>query len=161
MADSPAAPDAARDPGPAHPRYPEVPQEVLLAELHRQAAGTLSDRLGIRLLEASPERVVGTMPVAGNTQPYGLLHGGASVALAETLGSFAAALHAGPGRQAVGIEINATHHRSATEGHVTGVATRAHGGRTLATYDIVITDDEGRRVCTARLTCMLRDAPPS
>lgn len=121
--------------------------------------GDLGRAMGIECLEATAERVVGRMPVKGNTQPYGLLHGGASCVLAESLGSTGAALHAGPGRIAVGIEINATHHRSATEGHVTGVATRTHGGRTLATYDVVITDDEGRRVCTARLTCMLRDAP--
>ncbi|MCA2178834.1 hotdog fold thioesterase [Nonomuraea glycinis] len=119
--------------------------------------GTLADRMGVEYVEVSAERVVGRMPVAGNTQPYGLLHGGASVVLAETLGSTAAAIHAGPERIAVGIEINATHHRSATSGHVTGVATRLHGGRTLATYDIEITDDQGRRVCTSRLTCMLRD----
>ncbi|WP_255205356.1 PaaI family thioesterase [Actinomadura sp. BRA 177] len=116
--------------------------------------------MGVEYLEVSAERVVGRMPVKGNTQPYGLLHGGASVVLAETLGSAGSALHAGPGRVAVGIEVNATHHRAATDGYVTGVATRTHGGRTLATYDIVITDEDGRRVCTARLTCMLRDAPP-
>lgn len=125
------------------------------------AYGDLGKAMGIECLEASPERVVGRMPVKGNTQPYGLLHGGASCVLAESLGSTGAVLHAGEGRIAVGIEINATHHRSATEGYVTGVATRTHGGRTLATYDIVITDDGGRRVCTARLTCMLRDAPES
>ncbi len=119
--------------------------------------GTLPHRMGIEFLEASAERVVARMPVAGNTQPYGLLHGGASVVLAETIGSTGAAIHAGPERIAVGIEINATHHRSATSGHVTGVATRLHGGRTLASYDIEITDDQGRRVCTSRLTCMLRD----
>ncbi|NUS04778.1 MAG: hotdog fold thioesterase [Nonomuraea sp.] len=119
--------------------------------------GTLSDRMGIEFLEAGPERVVGRMPVEGNTQPYGLLHGGASAVLAETLGSVAAAIHAGPGRIAMGIEINATHHRPATSGFVTGVATRLHGGRTLATYDIEISDEQGRRVCTSRLTCMLRD----
>ncbi|QFG27557.1 hotdog fold thioesterase [Actinomadura sp. WMMB 499] len=117
--------------------------------------------MGIEYLEATPERVVARMPVEGNTQPYGLLHGGASCVLAESIGSVGSALHAGAGRIAVGIEINATHHRSATQGHVTGVATRAHGGRTLATYDIVITDDRDRRVCTARLTCMLQDAPES
>ena len=122
-------------------------------------AGHLPDRMGIEYLEASPERVVGKMPVKGNTQPYGLLHGGASCVLAETLGSVGSALHAGPDRIAMGIEISATHHRSATEGFVTGVATRLHGGRTLATYEIVITDDHDRRVCTARLTCMLRDRP--
>ncbi|SEG83249.1 uncharacterized domain 1-containing protein [Nonomuraea solani] len=126
----------------------------VLGDLHQ---GTLADRMGIEFVEAGAERVVGRMPVEGNTQPYGLLHGGASAVLAETLGSVAAAIHAGAGRIAVGIEINATHHRSATSGHVTGVATRLHGGRTLATYDIVITDEEGRRVCTSRLTCMLRD----
>jgi len=121
---------------------------------------TLPQRMGIEITEASPERVVGTMPVAGNTQPYGLLHGGASCVLAETLGSVGSALHAGRDRFTVGIEINATHHRAATAGYVTGVATRVHGGRTLATYDIVISDDHGRRVCTARLSCLLRDAIP-
>ncbi|MFG1695620.1 PaaI family thioesterase [Nonomuraea sp. NPDC049309] len=119
---------------------------------------TLADRMGIEFLEVSAERVVGRMPVEGNTQPYGLLHGGASAVLAETLGSVGAAVHAGAGRIAVGIEINATHHRSAREGWVTGVATRLHGGRTLATYEIEITDEQGRRLCTSRLTCMLRDA---
>lgn len=125
-----------------------------ISALHQ---GTLADRMGIEYLEASAERVVGRMPVAGNTQPYGLLHGGASAVLAETLGSTAAAIHAGPERIAVGIELNATHHRAASSGYVTGVATRLHGGRTLATYDIEITDDQGRRVCTSRLTCILRN----
>lgn len=126
-----------------------------------ESRGDLAKAMGVEYLEVSAERVVGRMPVKGNTQPYGLLHGGASCVLAETLGSAGSAMHAGPGRIAVGIEINATHHRSATDGFVTGVATRAHGGRTLATYDIVITDEQDRRVCTARLTCMLRDAPAS
>ncbi|MFI6521547.1 PaaI family thioesterase [Spirillospora sp. NPDC050679] len=124
-----------------------------------EVLGDLGKAMGIEYLEATPERVVGRMPVKGNTQPYGLLHGGASCVLAESLGSVGSALHAGPDRIAVGIEINATHHRSATEGFVTGVATRLHGGRTLATYEIVITDEQDRRVCTARLTCMLRDRP--
>jgi uncharacterized protein (TIGR00369 family) len=123
--------------------------------------GELERSMGIEYLEVSPERVVGRLPVKGNTQPYGLLHGGASCVLAESLGSVGAVLHAGPGRVAVGIEINATHHRAATEGWVTGVATRTHGGRTLATYDIVVSDERDRRVCTVRLTCMLRDKPPT
>ena len=122
-------------------------------------SGELAETMGIEITEASPERLVARMPVAGNRQPYGLLHGGASVVLAETLGSFGAALHAGPERIAVGIEISATHHRSATSGHVTGTATPISLGRTLATYEIVIVDDEGRRVCTSRLTCLLRDRP--
>lgn len=120
--------------------------------------GALGERMGIRLVSASAEEVVATMPVEGNTQPYGLLHGGASVVLAETVGSIAAALHAGPSRVAVGIEIGATHHRAATSGTVTGVATPVHRGGTLATYDIVISDERDRRVCTARITCILRDA---
>jgi uncharacterized protein (TIGR00369 family) len=120
--------------------------------------GTLADRLGIVFLEASPERVVGTMPVEGNTQPYGLLHGGASCVLAETLGSIGAALHAmrEQGGIAVGVDINATHHQAARSGLVTGVATPLRLGRAIASYEIVITDESGQRVCTARLTCAIR-----
>ena len=119
---------------------------------------TLVARMGIRIVEASAARVVGTMPVAGNTQPYGLLHGGASCVLAETLGSLGSALHAGPGRITVGVEISATHHRGASGGEVTGVASLLHGGRTMTTYEIVISDEQGRRICTSRLSCLLRDA---
>ena len=122
----------------------------------------IAGRMGIQLLEASPERLVGTMPVEGNTQPYGLLHGGASCVLAETLGSMGSALHGSAmGKIAVGIEINATHHRAASSGLVTGVATPVHLGGTLATYQVVVTDEHDRKVCTARLTCMLRPAPPA
>jgi len=121
---------------------------------------SLPGRMGIRIVAASPERIVGTMPVEGNTQPYGLLHGGASCVLAETLGSLGSALQAGPGRVTVGIEINATHHRAVRSGLVTGEATLAHSGRTMSTFDITISDDAGRRVCTARLSCLHRDAVP-
>jgi uncharacterized protein (TIGR00369 family) len=121
---------------------------------------TLVDRMGIRILEASAQRVVGTMPVTGNTQPLGLLHGGASCVLAETLGSLGSALHAGPDRITVGIEISATHHRAAAAGQVTGIASLLHGGATITSYEIVISDEQERRVCTSRLTCMLRDRVP-
>jgi 1,4-dihydroxy-2-naphthoyl-CoA hydrolase len=121
---------------------------------------TLVDRMGITILEASAQRVVGTMPVAGNTQPYGLLHGGASCVLAETLGSLGSALHAGLERITVGIEISATHHRAASSGQVTGIATLLHGGRSITTYEIVISDERGRRVCTAKLTCLIMDRVP-
>ena len=123
--------------------------------------GSFTERLGIRLVEVSPRRVVGTMPVEGNTQPFGLLHGGASCVLAETLGSLGAMAHATEvlGGIAMGIEINATHHRSARAGTVTGVATALHLGRAVASYEIVITDEAGARLCTARLTCVLRPAP--
>jgi len=131
-----------------------------LTELNEHYPETLAHRMGIRFSEASALRVVGSMPVHGNTQPYGLLHGGASCVLAETLGSTGAALHAGRDRAVVGIEINATHHRAAMAGDVTGVATQIHAGRTLATYEIVISDDRGRRVCTARLSCLIREGVP-
>jgi uncharacterized protein (TIGR00369 family) len=120
-----------------------------------EGMGGLNEKMGIQLTEISAERVVGTMPVEGNTQPYGLLHGGASVVLAETLGSVGSAVHAHPDRLSVGIEINATHHRSATSGTVTGTATAIHLGRTMATYEVVITDERGKRVCTSRITCAL------
>jgi 1,4-dihydroxy-2-naphthoyl-CoA hydrolase len=145
--------------------HPEVTVEqdstLRITESYRAASkDTLADRMGISILEASAQRVVGTMPVAGNTQPYGLLHGGASCVLAETLGSLGSALHAGPDRVTVGIEISATHHRAATLGEVTGVATLLHGGRTVTTYEIVISDGAGRRVCTSRLTCLITDRVP-
>ncbi|MFF3015140.1 PaaI family thioesterase [Streptomyces sp. NPDC057939] len=122
------------------------------------SAGDLGRRMEIRILEASAERVVATMPVKGNTQPYGLLHGGASAVLAETLGSVGAMMHGGITKVAVGVDLNCTHHRGARSGIVTGVATPVHRGRSTATYEVVISDEQDRRVCTARLTCLLRDA---
>ena len=133
---------------------PATEADQVLA-LMRESMGALNERMGVELLEATPERVVATMPVAGNTQPYGLLHGGASVVLAETLGSIGAGLHGAPDRQAVGVDINATHHRAARSGIVTGVATPLHLGRSMASYDVVVTDEDDRRVCTARITCTL------
>jgi 1,4-dihydroxy-2-naphthoyl-CoA hydrolase len=126
--------------------------------LHLIPPAALLDRMGIEIVEARVERVVATMPVEGNTQPYGLLHGGASAVLAETLGSIGSALHAGPDRIAVGVDINATHHRAVSSGTVTGTATPIHLGSTVTTYAIAITDEQGRPVCTARLTCLLRAA---
>ena len=123
-------------------------------------SGALAAKMGIEWVEVDPKRVVARMPVEGNTQPFGLLHGGASCVLAETIGSLGAALHAGLSWVVVGIEISATHHRGARDGDVTAVATLAHGGRTIATYDIVISDSAGRRVCTSRLTCLIREQVP-
>ncbi|MCQ0022300.1 hotdog fold thioesterase [Streptomyces somaliensis DSM 40738] len=144
---------------------PRFPQEVideyaaLGVDLHALfSAGHLGTRMGLRITEASPDRVVGTLPVEGNTQPYGLLHGGASAVLAETLGSVGAMLHGGSGKIAVGVDLNCTHHRGVRSGVVTGVATPVHRGRSTATYEIAVTDEQGKRVCTARLTCMLREA---
>ena len=117
--------------------------------------GSLNTKMGFELLTLTPELVVGRMPVAGNTQPYGLWHGGASCVLAETLASLGSFMHAQPERISVGVDINATHHRSVTAGWVTGTATALQLGRSVASYEIVITDDPGKRVCTARVTCQL------
>lgn len=123
--------------------------------LNERGRGTLDKKMGIEIIEASPERLVGTMPVEGNTQPFGLLHGGANVVLAESLGSVGTHLHAGPTRRIVGIEINASHHKSATSGIVTAVATAVTLGKTLCTYNVEITNDKGDRTCTARITCLI------
>jgi 1,4-dihydroxy-2-naphthoyl-CoA hydrolase len=135
-------------------------EQTGVAAMVQTGAGAIGERMGIKIVEASAERVVGTMPVEGNTQPYGLLHGGASCVLAETLGSIGAAIHAyeATGGIVVGIEINATHHRGARGGTVTGVATPLQRGRSMASYEIVISDEAGRRVCTARLTCLVRQS---
>jgi uncharacterized protein (TIGR00369 family) len=127
---------------------PDLPAEY--AQL-----GALNDKMGFELLKVTPEEVIGRMPVAGNTQPYGLWHGGASCVLAETLASLGSFMYAQPDKVSVGVDINATHHRSVTAGWVTGTATAVHLGRTVASYEIVIVDDAGKRVCTARLTCQL------
>ncbi len=126
-----------------------------LAAIRARGTGELDSKMGIEITEASPQRLVGTMPVVGNRQPMGLLHGGANVVLAESLGSVGSLIHAGPGRKVVGIDINATHHKSATEGIVTGVATAITLGKTLCVWDIVITNEAGERTCTARITCLI------
>lgn len=126
-----------------------------LADFKARGGSALDEKLGIKIIEASPARLVATMPVEGNTQPFGLLHGGANVVLAESLGSIGTALHAGPDRRIVGVDINATHHKSATKGLVTGVATAISLGKTLCSYEIVITNEDGQRTCTARITCLI------
>ncbi|GIG54486.1 PaaI family thioesterase [Demequina activiva] len=127
--------------------------DVSLEELGR---GTLMERMGISIDSVTPDRAEGSMPVSGNTQPYGLLHGGASAVLAETLGSYAAMAHAMPEGIAMGIDLSITHHRAVSEGAVRAVASALHRGRTIASYSIDITDEEGRPVATARLTCAIR-----
>jgi uncharacterized protein (TIGR00369 family) len=123
--------------------------------IKERGSGALDKKMGIEILEASPTRLVGKMPVEGNTQPIGLLHGGANVVLAESLGSIGTQLHAGPSRKIVGVDINATHHKSATAGFVTAVATAISLGKTMCSYEIVISNDAGERTCTARITCLI------
>lgn len=133
----------------------------LADQMNAVSVGTLTERMGIAFVDVTPSRVVATMPVAGNTQPFGLLHGGASCVLIETLGSIGATAHAAMiGRVATGVELNVSHHRAARQGTVTGVATALSLGRTLASYQVEVSDEEGQRICTARITCVLRERPP-
>jgi uncharacterized protein (TIGR00369 family) len=118
----------------------------------------LDEKLGIEIVDYDPDRLVATMPVSGNEQPFGLLHGGATCALMETIGSWAAQLAAGPQRQAVGIELNASYVRSPRSGTVTAVCTPVRRGRSLATFLIEVTADDGRVTASGRLTCMLLPA---
>lgn len=123
-------------------------------------AGGLDDKMGFELTALSAERVCGRAPVAGNTQPFGLWHGGASCVLAETLASLAAFEAAGEGGTAFGVDINATHHASARDGWVYGEAKAIRIGGTVGTWEVLITDGSGTRLCTARVTCALRRAKP-
>ena len=132
-------------------KLPELPEHL--------RGEQLQERMGLELVTLSLDEVVGRLPVAGNRQPYGLLHGGANAVLAETLGSTLSALHALPERSPVGLDLSCTHHRAATEGWVTGTARPIHIGRTTSTTEIVVVDDRGRRTCTARLTCLHRENP--
>jgi len=134
--------------------------DEIVAWMNEASKGTLVERMEIEFVEASLERVVARMPVRGNTQPYGLLHGGASVVLAETLGSMMAALHAGPDRIVVGLDINATHHKAVRDGMVVGVATPIVVGRSAASIEILISTEDGQRVCSTRLTCLVRSSVP-
>ena len=138
--------------------FPENLPAELVERLISSEGGALAKKMGIEFIELSAEHSVARMPVEGNTQVIGLLHGGAHVVIAETLGSVSSAIHAGAGRYAVGIEINATHSRSVTEGWVTATCDALVLGRTLATHEIVMRDDEGRRLSTVRMTNMLRES---
>ena len=122
----------------------------------KRGVGDLAQKMGIEILELSAERAVATMPVDGNTQPLGLLHGGAYLVLGETLGSFAANVWAGPEAHAVGIEISASHSKSTTAGLVTGVATAISLGKTLTVHEVVVTNEKGERCSTIRITNLIR-----
>lgn len=118
--------------------------------------------LGFELIDISARRCTGRIPVEGNTQPFGLWHGGLSGVLAETLASLAGTVHAGfPERVALGTELNVSHHRPVAFGWVTGTATAVHLGRSSASYEVVLTDDEGRRVASARVSVALRPVTSS
>ncbi len=137
----------------------DQPPHELLELIMRTTPGSLVARMGIEITSVARDRLEATMPVEGNRQPYGLLHGGASCVLAESLASWGAGLNAWPDRVAMAIEINASHHRTATEGVVRGIATPLRLGRTISTWSVEIHDDDGRLVCTARVSCALRETP--
>ncbi|MGV8877291.1 MAG: PaaI family thioesterase [Rhodoglobus sp.] len=138
-------------------KYPDDLDPELVARLIESGGGALTRKMGIEFLELGAERSVATMPVAGNTQVIGILHGGAHVVLGESLGSISSAIHAGPGRIAMGIEINATHSRAVREGIVTATCTALALSSTLATHEIVIRDEQDRRLSTVRITNILKD----
>lgn len=118
--------------------------------------GELDEKMGVKILEQSVERVIATMPVEGNRQSFGLLHGGASLAVGEAVGSWAAVIHASTlGKTAVGVDVSATHHKSARTGVITITATPIHLGGTLTTHEVVITNDDGARLCSMRITNLL------
>ncbi len=138
-------------------RYPEGLDPELIALIEATEGGELAKKMQIEFLELSPEHSVARMPVDGNRQVTGILHGGAHVVMGESLGSMSAALHAGPTRMCVGIEINASHSRSIASGFVVATATALSLGRTLATHEIVIRDEQDRRLSTVRMTNFLKD----
>jgi 1,4-dihydroxy-2-naphthoyl-CoA hydrolase len=139
-------------------KYPDDLDPRLVEMLESTGGGSLPQKMGIEFLELSAEHSVATMPVEGNTQVVGILHGGAHVVLGESLGSISSAIHAGPDRRAMGIEINATHTRAVSSGIVTATCDAISLGNTLATHEIVIRDEAGRRLSTVRMTNILRDA---
>ncbi len=133
--------------------------EQALELMKLRGIGALAEKMGIQLKEVSAERTVATMPVEGNTQPLGILHGGAHVVLAESLGSISANVHAHPWGYAVGIELNASHHASVTEGIVTGTCTAIKLGKSLTTHEVKMTDEKGNLLSTVRITNFLRAKP--
>jgi 1,4-dihydroxy-2-naphthoyl-CoA hydrolase len=138
----------------------QVPDDLdpeLVARLVSTHGGELAVKMGIDFLELSASHSMARMPVEGNRQVIGLLHGGAHVVLGESLGSVSSAIHAGPGRYAVGIEINATHSRSITDGFVVATCDALVLGRTICTHEIVVRDEAGNRLSTVRMSNLLRD----
>ncbi|MGA5193274.1 hotdog fold thioesterase [Streptomyces exfoliatus] len=133
--------------GDTTPRMLQVPPHL--------ADKQLALRMGIEIVSWDPKRLIGTMPVEGNQQPFGWLHGGANAVLAETLGSVAASLHAATKGTVAGLELSCTHHRPARSGLVTGVCTPLHLGSRVATYEIAISDEQGHLTCSAKLTCVI------
>jgi 1,4-dihydroxy-2-naphthoyl-CoA hydrolase len=118
--------------------------------------GALAHAMGIQITEFTRDQIVATMPVTGNTQTFGIMHGGAYVVLGESLGSLHANLMAPEGKIGVGIDVNATHTGAAADGQVTGVCRPIHLGSSLSVHEIAITNEDGRRCSTIRITNLYR-----
>ena len=139
-------------------KLPENLDPELFARLVETNGGELTRKMGVEYLELSAEHSVARMPVEGNRQVVGILHGGAHVVLGESLGSISSAIHAGPGRVAMGIEVNATHTGAITEGWVVGTCDAISLSKSLATHEIIIREEgTGRRLSTVRITNILKD----
>lgn len=138
-------------------RMDQLSAEDLKNALNAYGLGELAERMGIELITVSAQHSKAKMPVMGNRQPLGLLNGGASAVLAETLGSIAANVHAYPKQVAVGIDLQITHHRPTTSGEVLASADALHLGRTLGTYLINIQDEKNKLVASAKLTVFFKD----
>ena len=122
------------------------------------ALGELDIKMGVKIIEESVQKVVATMPVEGNRQSFGLLHGGASLAVGEAVGSWAAVKHASTmGKSAVGVDVSATHHKGAREGIITITATPISLGRRMASHQVLIENEAGERLCTLRITNLIID----
>ncbi|MDX6018750.1 proofreading thioesterase EntH [Scandinavium sp. V105_16] len=131
-------------------------RRLSLEDLNATSEATMVAHLGIVYTRLGEDTLEAEMPVEARThQPFGLLHGGASAALAETLGSMAGYLMTRDGQCVVGTELNATHHRAVSQGHVRGVCQPLHLGRQTQSWEIVVFDEQGRRCCTCRLSTMV------
>jgi 1,4-dihydroxy-2-naphthoyl-CoA hydrolase len=135
-------------------------RDQLMAAIEGTTPGSLMERIGLEWLEAGLDRMVARIPVEGNTQPYGLLHGGVTAALCETVGSMGTAIHVGEGRSPVGIQLSVNHLRAVRQGYVTAIGVPVHVGRTTALWDVSVEDGAGRLVATGRLTLAIRDRAP-
>lgn len=142
---------------------PAEAAEIANREIREGRGGTMIPALQLEYLEVAPNRVVARIPVGANTQPYGLLHGGATAALCETVASYGTAVAVGLDRIVTGIELNVNHLRGVREGYVTATGSPVHIGRTTAVWDLRVVDDEGRLVAVGRLTLVIHDpaTPPS
>ena len=131
--------------------------EVTQRFLDGRGAGELAGRMGIEFSKLSADLSIARMPAEGNRQPVGIVHGGAYCVIGESLGSISANIHAEPlGKYAVGVDINATHTRSISEGHVNAECRAVHLGGSMTVHEVVCTDDEGRRLSTIRITNFLK-----